>query len=435
MRAPVRTAAATILIATLLVTNCWKVDADLEVSTNEINFGSSMHEATVNVTNDSKDNALTSGVSALDYEFKSDRAWVTITPVNGHLDGEKSEAHTIAIARSELAMGSNAATITVTSNGGKETITIIASRTGDGCEDVPSAPTSPEPDNGAESIPLSVVLSWDNGESDCDGLTATYDVYFGTSSTPSFHHNNGSSKSWDPPALESNTLYYWRVVARDANGSTTGNTWSFRTTGSVNCEAGPSSLSSLSPADDATDVSPDQNLSWQGGESQCPGLTATYDIYFGTSSTPPFRENAGTAKSWDPGTLQDGTTYYWRVVAKDANDSVSSSVRSFRTRACDDDFSAPCSPSPTDGKDNVNPKIGSLSWECGNATGECDLDITYAVYLGRSASLDESDRVGTTSGSSIKPPRLAGRTTYYWKVVARTDSSAKSSPVWSFTTR
>ena len=440
MRTPARlsrTAGVAILISTLTLASCWKVEADLKVSTNEINFGTgSMFESTVTVTNDSKDNALTSGVNALDYEFTSDRAWVTVTPVSGHLEGEQSEEHTIAIARSELAMGANVATITVTSNGGRETITVLANRTGDGCDALPSIPTAPEPDNDAENVPLAVVLSWENGDSGCDGFTATYDIYFGTEPTPAFDHNNGSSKSWDPPALESNTLYYWRVVARDSNGSTTGPTWSFRTTGSVNCEAGPSALSSLSPIDDATNVSLDQNLSWQGGESQCAGLTATYDVYFGTSSTPPFRENAGTAKSWDPGTLSAGTTYYWRVVAKDANGSVSSTVRSFRTRACDDDFTAPCSPAPSDEKDNVNPKIGSLSWQCGTATSdECDVDITYVVYLGRTEDLSEVHRIGTASSSSIKPPPLQGKTTYYWKVVARTDDESKSSPVWSFTTR
>ena len=440
MRTPARlfrTPGAAILFTTLMLTNCWKVNPDLVVSTNELNFGTGKYEATVTVTNDSKDNALTSGVTALDYQFKSDRGWITVTPVSGHLDGEQSGTHAVVIARSELTMGDNVATITVTSNGGSETITVLATRTGDSCSDVPSTPSAPGPDNDAEGVPLSAVLSWEGGDSECDGFTATYDVYFGTATTPPFHHNNGSSKSWDPPALESNTLYYWRVVARDANGSTTSTTWSFRTIGNATCEAGPDALSLLSPAADATNVSLDQNLSWSGGESQCPELTATYDVYFGTSSPPPLHHDNGTSKSWDPGALEQETTYYWRIVAKDANGTRSSSERTFRTRACDISLTAPCNPAPRDDKDDVNPKMGSLSWQCGIVTAaECDVDVTYVVYLGRTADLTESHRFGTTTSQSIKlSGTLQGNTTYYWKVVARADDVSRSSPVWTFETR
>ncbi len=76
-----------------------------------------------------------------------------------------------------------------------------------------------------------------------------------------------------------------------------------------------------SPADAATQVSPTANLSWT------PGVAAvTHDVYFGTEkaavrdATPATAgtypglvyQNVGVS-AFDPGTLEMGTTYYWRV--------------------------------------------------------------------------------------------------------------------------
>ena len=44
-----------------------------------------------------------------------------------------------------------------------------------------------------------------------------------------------------------------------------------------------------------------QDLSWSGGDSQCPGLTATYDVYFGTVNPPPVAGNDLASTEWyDP---------------------------------------------------------------------------------------------------------------------------------------
>jgi predicted outer membrane repeat protein len=61
------------------------------------------------------------------------------------------------------------------------------------------------------------------------------------------------------------------------------------------------------PSDGAINVSTTVNLMWS------PGLFAeSHDVYFGTSSPPPFVCNQ-TSTTFDPGTLTTGTTYYWRV--------------------------------------------------------------------------------------------------------------------------
>jgi len=69
----------------------------------------------------------------------------------------------------------------------------------------------------------------------------------------------------------------------------------------------------LSPADGATNVPKMVTLSWM------PGVTATsHDVYFGSSSQPAFIGNQ-TETSYDPGMLEKGKTYYWRVDEVDAD--------------------------------------------------------------------------------------------------------------------
>jgi hypothetical protein len=84
----------------------------------------------------------------------------------------------------------------------------------------------------------------------------------------------------------------------------------------------PNPPSNPSPANHATNVSINVDVSWTGGDPDT-GDTVTYDVYFGTSATPSFRETIGPYPAtqsliiYDPGALVDGATYYWKVVAKD----------------------------------------------------------------------------------------------------------------------
>src|SRR5262249_43981751 len=129
--------------------------------------------------------------------------------------------------------------------------------------------------------------------------------------------------------LENNTKYYWKIVAKDGNGSTSSAEHSFTTTAFV-CTQIPGAVTLTSPASGAVNVPLDQDLAWSGGDSQCAGQTATYDVYFGTTTPPPFDHNNGADKTWSP-TLQYDTQYYWRIVAKDNNGAKSSETRSFTT--------------------------------------------------------------------------------------------------------
>ncbi len=91
----------------------------------------------------------------------------------------------------------------------------------------------------------------------------------------------------------------------------------------------PYTPSSPSPLDGATVQSGEIELSWSGGDPD-PGDAVTYDVYFGTSSPPPFKETIGpypaaqTLITYNLSMLSDDTTYYWHIVARDSYEVESS---------------------------------------------------------------------------------------------------------------
>ena len=69
----------------------------------------------------------------------------------------------------------------------------------------------------------------------------------------------------------------------------------------------PGPASNPDPADGATYIDINADLSWTAGTD-----AALYDVYFGTSEPPPFICNL-TATTFDPGTLAEASKYYWRI--------------------------------------------------------------------------------------------------------------------------
>ena len=90
----------------------------------------------------------------------------------------------------------------------------------------PGAAGSPSPANGAASVATTSGLSWSAGS----GATS-YDVYFGTDSTPDAGELQGNQggTSYAPGTLAFSTTYYWRIDSVNAAGTTTGSVWSFTT--------------------------------------------------------------------------------------------------------------------------------------------------------------------------------------------------------------
>ncbi len=86
----------------------------------------------------------------------------------------------------------------------------------------PGVPTNPSPSNGATGVTLTPTLSWTGGSA-----ATSYDVYFGTSSSPPLVVTNTTGTSYAPGTLDSDTTYYWQIVAQTSSGPISSAIWSF----------------------------------------------------------------------------------------------------------------------------------------------------------------------------------------------------------------
>jgi len=158
---------------------------------------------------------------------------------------------------------------------------------------LPDRATNPDPANSATGVSPTAYLDWKAGS-----RAMWHDVYFGTSSPPPFIRNQGTT-IFDPCGMAEGTTYYWRIDEVNRWGTTIGVVWNFTTM--VLKATNPN------PADGATEVSTTADLSWTAGAD-----ATSHDVYFGTSSSPPFIRNQ-TDTIFDPGEMTMGTTYYWRI--------------------------------------------------------------------------------------------------------------------------
>ncbi len=77
-----------------------------------------------------------------------------------------------------------------------------------------------------------------------------------------------------------------------------------------------------SPAHNATAVSMDADLGWSGGDPDTSD-NVTYEVLFGTNTTPPLVETIGpfaanqTSLNYTLDQLSPGTTYHWQIIARD----------------------------------------------------------------------------------------------------------------------
>jgi len=291
----------------------------------------------------------------------------------------------------------------------------------------PAIPSDPTPAHGKTGLDITTIFSWKC--SDPDGDELIYDIYFGTSSTPTLVKSDYIDTKYYPGELNYSTRYYWKIVAKDGKGGETSSpVWSFVTMAKPNTP--PQKPNNPTPADKAVDTSITPTLSWQCSDVDGDGLT--YDIYFASNTTLSTAVKVGhTSTSYNPGTLEYSTTYYWKIVAKDGKEGTKEGdVWSFTTIAKPN--TPPTKPSvlsPANGENGVS-VTQKLSWTSSDADGD---SLKYDVYFGTSATptLVSSNQEDAT----YAPTKMSYNTTYYWKVIAIDGKGGiTEGDVWSFKT-
>jgi hypothetical protein len=138
---------------------------------------------------------------------------------------------------------------------------------------------------------------------------------------------NQQDMTFDPGTLAGSTTYYWRIDEPNALSNATGAVWSFTTEIFV---PPPGQASNPNPADSAADTGVGADLSWTAGAA-----ADSHDVYFGTDSTPDASEFQGNhiETTFDPGTLNYATTYYWRIDETNTAGTTAGIVWSFTTAA------------------------------------------------------------------------------------------------------
>jgi len=184
----------------------------------------------------------------------------------------------------------------------------------------PYAPNNPTPVNGDIDVNIDALLSWSGGDPDASD-NVVYDVYFGSNSNPGSNELvsvGQSSLSYDLPGdLEYLTTYYWQIVARDSYADeTSGVVWEFTTIEDSGTNNPPYKPGDPTPGDSTIDVSVNVDFVWSGGDPD-DGDTVTYDIYFGTNSNPPRVKQNHPTTTYNPGTLNPNTQYYWKLIPED----------------------------------------------------------------------------------------------------------------------
>ena len=204
------------------------------------------------------------------------------------------------------------------------------------------------------------------------------------------------------------TMYYWHIDAVGVWGTTTGTVWRFTT-------LVPGPASNPEPANEATEVDPNTDLSWTAGPH-----AISHNVFFGMSNPPPFIHNQ-TSTTFEPGTMADSTMYYWRIDEVSAYGTTTGTVWRFTTLV---PAHSATNPNPYDGQVGVS-TTPVLSWTA-------DPDATsHDVYFGTSSP---PTFIRNQTDATFEPSTLAFSTTHYWRIDEVGAYGTITGGIWSFRT-
>jgi len=175
-------------------------------------------------------------------------------------------------------------------------------------------------------------LSWTAGKGASEHI-----IYLGSDAervaeaTPSSSEFKGAvnTNRFNPGKLDFGSTYYWRVDEKISEGIVKGDVWKF--------EVISGKASAASPDPTLKNVATDTKLSWTKSD-----LATSHNLYFGddlekiknaTASSKVFKGKFAIGnESYDPGALDAGKYYYWRVDEETSMGTAKGDVWQFRTK-------------------------------------------------------------------------------------------------------
>ena len=283
---------------------------------------------------------------------------------------------------------------------------------------VPATPVLTAPVNAAVNQPTNPTLTW-NSVAGAD----TYRLQVSTVNTFATTVYNDSTRTTASQAISGlavGTTYYWRVNAKNVAGTSAYSiVWSFTTI------AVPAAPVLTAPVNAAVNQPTNPTLTWNS--------VAGADTYrlqvstVNTFATTVYNDSTRTTALQAISGLAVGTTYYWRVNAKNvAGTSAYSTVWNFTT------VTPPLAPvlvAPVNAAVNVS-SSPTLSWLASTGANTYRLQVS-TINTFASTVYDDSSLASLSQGI----PGLTSGTIYYWRVNAKNSSGTSAySTVWHFTT-
>ena len=281
----------------------------------------------------------------------------------------------------------------------------------------PGAVGSPSPANASNNVSINSELGWS-----VTPCSASYDVYLGTSQTAvqnatrssaEFKANITSTK-YDPGILDYSQIYYWRIDAVNAAGTTKGTVWSF-----------------------TTSVAPVATITFRSQDSQGAPLTGAWarldGTFIGVTQTSTSVNHGSYTASFD----DNINCYSYSASEISPSQPMNVTVDTTVTGIYNQDLPAAASnPIPNNGANNIPSATSVLNWISGGCTA------SFEIYFGTDqTAVQNADKNSplykglSLSGSwNIDIAGLAYTTTYYWRIDAVNGAGTAKGTVWRFTT-
>ncbi|KAA3658494.1 MAG: DUF4397 domain-containing protein, partial [Calditrichaeota bacterium] len=225
-------------------------------------------------------------------------------------------------------------------------------------------------------------------------------------------------------SLAENQQFYWRVRGlNDSGDGEWSSVWQFTTTSS---KAAPAAPVLLEPTDGSKATETTIGFVWLPVENTS---NYTLEYSFNAQFSPALQLRNITDTTFTVDSLQNSTTYYWHVRAKnDSGESDWSERFVFTTKSAPDPLLQPQLVFPQDSAQNMFTNI-TLQWNA--VSGASD----YALEISNDEKFSPAIFYNSISKTSKRMHELKNSTTYYWRVRAA-DSTQQSewSEVSSFTT-